>query len=144
MSFQNSVEGSILISNFTLSNYATANITCELFDIELFRTIVVYDDSRSNIFYNLNKSGRRKQGFEGYNFYVMSYEIVTNKNTTILNIVASNNWLLSYTVKVDAIFSNAVYRKKLLEENRKKEEALYDDRGKALKAFEKMSTEEVS
>ena len=144
MSFHNSVKGSILVSNFTLSNYATANITCELFDIELFRTIVIYDDSRSNIFYNLNKAGKQKQGFEGYNFYVMSYEIVANKNATVLNIVASNNWLLSYTVKVDAIFSNAVYRKKLLEENRKKEEALYDDRGKALKAFEKTNTEEVS
>lgn len=113
LTFSNSIPRSKMIAGFNLSNYVTADITCELFDVQLFETITVYDDSNtstkdSSLFFNMNKAGV-KDGFNFYKFYVMSYSIIDNRNNTLLKITASNNWLLSYSTKLDGIMEGKIY-----------------------------------
>lgn len=122
LSFFNSVPKTKMISNLTFSNYAIATIESELFNVNLFESIIVYDDSAggkaqdldlsTTLFYNLNKISELSEKFNAYQFYIIAYTIHDSRDATFLSITGSNNWLLN-SVKIDALFENAIYRELL-------------------------------
>lgn len=136
-SFNNSVSGipTKLISNFSPNNYASAEFTAEVFDAALFTSIRLFDDSGSTtLFSNFNstttvivvKGTASLSAVSGavvsrtadttktlgdknaYRFYIQSYTIRDSRMSTTINLVATNNWLLS-VVKLDALFEAKVY-----------------------------------
>ncbi len=110
LSFVNSIPNTKLISNFLSTNYAGGEFECELFDVTLYDSVAVYDDSgQPGLFANLTRiTNLAYRNFIPYRFYVQAYTITDSRFTTSLSMTATNNWLLS-VVKVDAIFENKIY-----------------------------------
>lgn len=109
-SFNNSVDNTKLISNFGLNNYVSVDYLSEIFDVELFSSVRVYDDSGSStLFSNLSSiHGDVKRGFKAYRFYVQGYTLTDSRFETSARVTATNNWLVS-VVKLDTLFEAKVY-----------------------------------
>lgn len=109
-SFNNSRSGTKLISNFGLQNYVAAEFLSEAFDVQLFTSVRVYDDSGSStLFANLSAMPEGiKDTHKPYRFYVQGYTLNDSRFETSARVTATNNWLVS-VVKLDALFENKVY-----------------------------------
>jgi len=109
--------GAKIISNFSVKDYATVVFEAEIEDIDLFDTVTIYDDSGTDgLFDNFRKSGipflKGLKPYWPYDFYVLGYEYMDNRNKTSVRITATNNWLVS-NFKLDNFFETAVYSKGL-------------------------------
>jgi len=113
LSFNNYVPGSKLISTFSLQDYASCEFECEAFDVDLFKSVTIYDDSFSpGLFENLRRSikvfSTARKLLQGYDFYIMAYELHSSKYKTSAVIRGSNNWLIS-NYKLDNFLENKIY-----------------------------------
>lgn len=113
----------LMCYNFALSDYTRAQFNCEVFDIQLFSSITIYNDIRSAIFTGLNKvvapntndtilgdaaSLLATSVTDKYNFYIIAYDLVDGRDAKHLRITAVNNWIVAQS-KVDALLENQVY-----------------------------------
>lgn len=119
--FNNYVPDTKLISTFSLQNYVICNFESEAFDISLFDTVIVYDDSLSSnplnpmangIFANLKQSPAKYQvgraTILSYTFYVLEYTYIDSRTRTSVAIRGTNNWLIS-NFKLGTFLENKIY-----------------------------------
>lgn len=115
--FRGAYPGANIISSFNVKDYATVVFEAEIADVDLFDTVTVYDDSGTDgLFDNFRKnvafflSGTKV--IWSYDFYILQYEYMDNRNKTSVRITATNNWLVS-NFKLDNFFEASVYSKGL-------------------------------
>lgn len=109
LTFGNTVNGSYLISTMSLHDYATCLVEAEAFDVNLFESVSVWDDSGcEDQFYNLRKMEERKEGLTGYRFYVLEYTYNDSRHKTSISFRGTNNWLLTQ-FKLETFMENKVY-----------------------------------
>ncbi len=109
-SMRNSEPQALMCTPLLLTDYATADFTCELHNPVLFSSVGVFNDSGSpTLFTNLSKE-TKKPGARSdlYKFYVLAYTLNDGRAPTTVRYTATNNWLLSY-IKLDAILENKIY-----------------------------------
>lgn len=108
-SFRGTPPGQYILSTFSVADYATARFATELTGIELFDTVRILDDSNARgLFDNFRSEPQAIRKLLLYSFYVLMYEYSVSSTESVLNVVATNNWLLS-NFKLDTLFENAVY-----------------------------------
>lgn len=115
LSFRSTVPLTYLISTFSVQDYAGLQYKTELFDVSLFDTHFIFNDSgAADLFENFRPSPLTSPNPRGglpllsYSAYVLEYEMIINSHETALRIKATNNWLLS-NIRLDTLFENAVY-----------------------------------
>jgi len=119
----------IMVYNFALSDYTLGQFNTDVFDVQLFSSIAIYNDIGSAVFSGLNKittpsakpiatpaslSDLVKQDSavstsDKYGFYILSYELVDGREAKHLKIIATNNWIISQS-KVAGLLENQVYK----------------------------------
>lgn len=100
--------GRLMVSNFTVSDFARANFTTQFFPVQPFDSILVVNDAMSGVFEGATiaqKSGK----FNVYLYYVLAYAYKWSREIYDLQITATNNWLLSQN-KIDTLLSSGVYK----------------------------------
>lgn len=118
LSFANIVGNTKLISTFSLNNYASCNFKSEIFDINLYSSIAVYNDSLSQgLFQPLVKIPGSDETvgsntISAYRFYVQAYKFIDSKYETSVSITGTNNWLVT-NFKIDSLLENAIYKNQL-------------------------------
>lgn len=110
-SFLNSVPNTKMISSFSLNNYVSCEMESDIYDPELFSSITVFDDSRTDgkLFSNMVKSPDILSGFQGYRFYVQEYSLHDSRDKTSAITKGTNNWLLN-NFKLDHLLENKIYQ----------------------------------
>lgn len=119
----------IMVYNFALSDFTLGQFNTDVFDVQLFSSMAIYNDIGSAVFSGLNKisvpdtkaaasptslSALVKQDSavstsDKYGFYVLAYDLVDGRDAKHLKIVATNNWIISQS-KVAGMLENQVYK----------------------------------
>ena len=108
--FRGRVPDAKLISNFSVQDYSRVTLETEMEDVNIFDSILVYDDSDSvDYFENFIKFQIPYGKIKAYRFYVQEYTIQDDRIQTKLRMVATNNWVVS-NFKLSFFLENAIYK----------------------------------
>ena len=113
LTFNNYIPGSYILASLSLQNYASCMFEAEAFDVQLFESISIYDDSFSEgLFANLRQiPGTIPAGsaiLKGYRFYVLEYTYTDSVEKTTVSVRGTNNWLIN-NFKLDTFLENKIY-----------------------------------
>jgi hypothetical protein len=89
-----------------VENYANVKFKSAVFDCKLFGKIIMFNDIKSAFFSGLVKNSLFKM--DAYDFWIIRYSIKWNREETISEVTATNNWLMSQ-FRVDGLLESAVY-----------------------------------
>lgn len=95
-----------------VENYTNVKFKTSIFDCQLFTKIVLYNDINSAFFGRLTKnpklSSALKSVADTYDAWIIRYIMRWNRQETVCEVTASNNWLMSQ-FRVDALLETAIY-----------------------------------
>lgn len=108
--FRGMVPGAKLISTFSVQDYSRGIFETEIEDIQIFDSILIYDDSgASNMFENFIETLPPYGEIKSYMFYVQEYTYTDDRIQTKVRITATNNWVVS-NFKLQNFLENAIYK----------------------------------
>jgi len=96
-----------------VENYANIKFKSAIFDCKLFNKITIYNDIKSAFFGGLTKNATSastslKKVYDAYDTWIIRYAIKWNRNESICEVTASNNWIMSQ-FRVDDLMETAIY-----------------------------------
>lgn len=111
--FRGKVPGAKLIANFSVQDYAKGIFETEIEDLKIFDSILVYDDSDADgYFENFIEFDLPFGKIKAYQFYVQEYTYTDDRIQTKLRFTATNNWVVS-NFKLGMFLENAIYKEEL-------------------------------
>lgn len=109
--FNGRVLGADLISKFSLQDYVSCHIESKAFDVNLYDTVTVYNDTGDDAqFENLRRAAFDPTPtiYTGYRFYVLEYTYYDDRERTTIEIRGTNNWILS-VFRLDTLLEAKVF-----------------------------------
>ena len=95
-----------------VENYTNIKFKTSIFDSKIFNKVVIYNDVNSAFFGGLTKTSKYsstlKTNVDAYEAWIIRYIMRWNRNETVCEVTASNNWLMAQ-FRVDALLETAIY-----------------------------------
>lgn len=97
-----------------IENYTNIKFKTPIFDSQLFTKVVIYNDISSAVFGGLTKNpspavaSLLKKTPDSYDAWIIRYVMRWNRQESICEVTASNNWLMSQ-FRLDALLESAIY-----------------------------------
>ena len=113
--FRGTIPGAYIIGPFSIQDYATATFESEITDLNLFDSILIFDDSGApELFANFSPFSsmpvpfHAPQVIKSFKFYILEYEFFFTPTKSTTRCIATNNWFVS-NFRLDTLFENAVF-----------------------------------
>ena len=97
-----------------VENYVNIKFKTSIFDCKLFTKVIIFNDISSAIFNGLTKipsnapTSILKKIPDSYEAWVIRYVIRWNRQETVCEVTASNNWLMAQ-FRIDSLLESAIY-----------------------------------
>lgn len=115
--FRGRVPGAKIISTISPRDYSSVVLDCEIEDIKIFDSIIIYDDSDSkDLFENYIEYAvpyfSKGVRIRAYQFYVLEYSYLDDRVYSRLRLTATNNWIVS-NFRLGSFLEAAIYKGEL-------------------------------
>ena len=97
-----------------IENYSNLKFKTSIFDCQLFTKVIIYNDINSAIFGGLTKNPSPAVASmlskipDSYDAFIIRYVMRWNRQETVCEVTASNNWLMAQ-FRVDNLLESAIY-----------------------------------